>query len=124
MVRALCCWCVPAQIMRQTRDEVSSDLRCRSHAQEAAQRWTLQDEPHASMGPEGSLAQHVNALKAGDVEAAFKFIASSVHEGTDTFSTYKDQLDSPLFRPLLSHISSQVSDHALSKRDMSSHGCA
>lgn len=68
----------------------------------------MQDKPHPSMGPEGSLEQHIKALAIGNVEAAFKFFASYAHEGNDALRTYQEQLESPLFRPLLSHISVQV----------------
>lgn len=60
------------------------------------------------MGPEGSLEQHIKALAVGNVEAAFKFLASYAQKGNDELRTYKEQLESPLFRPLLSHISVQV----------------
>eukprot|EP00892_Ulva_mutabilis_P009976 jgi/Ulvmu1/7350/UM036_0010.1 len=68
----------------------------------------LLDKPHESMGPEGSLRQHMAALAAGDIPASFKFMAACVHGGEGSLQSYREQLESPLFRPLLSHISASV----------------
>lgn len=60
------------------------------------------------MGPEGSLQQHLDALSDGDVTASFKFVAPCVYSGEHPLQSYMEQLNSPLFRPLMSHISAQA----------------
>jgi hypothetical protein len=60
------------------------------------------------MGPEATMHCYLEALQRGDIEAAFSFVSRSEHKGPRALQRYAARLESPLFRPLVSHISSKV----------------
>lgn len=68
----------------------------------------MQATPCASMGPEGTINCWLSALQQGDIAAAFKFVTRKEHDGERPLQRYTTQLESPLFRPLISHLSSKV----------------
>lgn len=68
----------------------------------------VQDTPHERMGPEGTMNCYLSALQQGDIASAFKFVSRTEHHRERALQRYTAQLESPLFRPLISHLSSKV----------------
>lgn len=54
---------------------------------------------------------YLSALQQGNIASAFKFASHKERQGERALQRYTAQLESPLFRPLINHLSTKVCRH-------------